>query len=125
VSSALTDGIRVTVKSSFRPDRSEPGRFLFTYAVHVANEGEFPAQLVSRHWIILDANGEREEVVGEGVVGHQPRLGPGESFDYTSYCVLKTAHGSMRGTYTMKRDDGSTFLAEIAPFALVLPGALN
>lgn len=125
MSSALTERIRVTVKSTYRPDRSEPGRFLFTYTVKIANEGDAPAQLVSRHWIILDAHGEREEVVGEGVVGQQPYLQAGEEFEYTSYCVLQTSHGSMRGTYTMKRDDGTTFLAEIAPFSLVLPGSLN
>jgi len=127
VSSALTDGIRVTVKGAFRPDRSEPslGRWLFAYTVRVANEGEAPAQLLSRHWIITDANGAREEVVGDGVVGHQPHLAPGEQFEYTSFCVLRTPHGSMRGTYRMVRADGSTFDARIAPFALVVPGTVN
>jgi ApaG protein len=127
VSSALTDGIRVTVQGAFRPDRSEPtqGRWLFAYTVRVANEGGAPAQLVSRHWVITDANGAREEVVGEGVVGHQPHLAPGEEFEYTSFCVLRTPHGSMRGTYRMVRADGSTFDARIAPFALVVPGAVN
>lgn len=127
VSTATTDGIRVTVKSAFRPERSEPaqGRWLFAYTVRVANEGAVPAQLVSRHWIITDANGAREEVVGEGVVGHQPSLAPGEQFEYTSFCVLRTPHGSMRGTYRMVRADGSTFDARIAPFALVVPDAVN
>jgi ApaG protein len=127
VSSALTEGIRVSVTSAFRPERSEPGqgRWLFSYTVRLANEGEVPAQLVSRHWIITDANGQREEVVGEGVVGQQPRLEPGEEFEYTSFCILKTPHGSMRGTYRMVRADGSTFDARIAPFALVVPGAVN
>jgi ApaG protein len=127
VSSAVTDAIRVTVSSAYRPDRSEPGasRWLFTYTVRIANEGPAPAQLVSRHWIITDANGEREEVVGEGVVGHQPRLAPGEEFEYTSFCVLKTPHGSMQGTYRMVREDGTSFEARIAPFPLVLPGTLN
>ena len=127
VPTATTDGIRVTVKSAFRPERSEPaqGRWLFAYTVRVANEGEVPAQLVSRHWIITDANGAREEVVGEGVVGPQPNLSPGEQFEYTSFCVLRTPHGSMRGTYKMVRADGSTFDARIAPFALVVPDAVN
>jgi ApaG protein len=127
VSTAVTDGIRVNVTSAYRPDRSEPGasRWLFTYTVKIANEGPVPAQLVSRHWIITDANGEREEVVGEGVVGHQPKLAPGEEFEYTSFCVLKTPHGSMRGTYRMVREDGTSFDARIAPFPLVLPGTLN
>lgn len=127
MSSAVTEGIRVTVNSTFRPDRSEPdrGRWMFTYTVRIANEGEAAAQLVSRHWIITDANGERQEVVGDGVVGHQPRLGPGEQFEYTSYCVLDTPHGSMRGTYKMVRNDGTAFDARIAPFPLVVPGAVN
>jgi ApaG protein len=127
VSSALTQGIRVSVTSAFRPDRSEPGqgRWLFSYTVRVANEGDVPAQLVSRHWIITDATGEREEVVGDGVIGQQPRLSPGEQFEYTSFCILKTPHGSMRGTYRMVRADGATFDARIAPFALVVPGAVN
>jgi ApaG protein len=127
VSSAVTEGIRVSVTSAFRPDRSEPGqgRWLFSYTVRLANEGESEAQLVSRRWIITDANGEREEVVGDGVVGQQPHLSPGEEFEYTSFCILKTPHGSMRGTYRMVRADGSTFDARIAPFALVVPGAVN
>jgi ApaG protein len=127
VSSALTRGIRVSVTSAFRSDRSDPaqGRWLFSYTVRVANEGDVQAQLVSRHWIITDANGEREEVVGDGVVGQQPRLSPGEEFEYTSFCILKTPHGSMRGTYRMVRSDGATFDARIAPFALVVPGAVN
>ena len=127
MSTALTDGIRVTVKSAYRPDRSAPaqGRYLFTYTVHIANQGAKPAKLVARHWIITDASGEKEEVAGEGVVGHQPHLAPGESFEYTSLCVLKTPLGAMRGTYQMVRDDGSSFHAEIAPFSLAVPHALK
>jgi ApaG protein len=125
VSTAVTQGILVSVRSAYRPDRSEPGKHLFTYTVRIENQGERAAQLVARHWIILDANGEREEVVGDGVVGHQPHLSPGEQFEYTSFCVLETPHGSMHGTYRMVRDDGSSFEAEIAAFPLVLPGALN
>jgi ApaG protein len=127
VSSAVTQGIRVEVESAYRADRSDPstGRWLFTYTVRVANEGEAVAQLVSRRWVITDANGEREEIVGEGVVGHQPRLSPGERFEYTSFCILKTPHGSMRGSYRMVREDGTSFDARIAPFPLVVPGALN
>jgi ApaG protein len=127
MSSALTDGIRVEVVSDYRGDRSEPAlrRWLFTYTVTITNLGESPAQLTSRHWIIVDGTGHREDVRGDGVVGHQPRLEPGESFEYTSFCVLPTAHGSMRGTYQMRRDDGAEFEAEIAPFSLVVPGALN
>jgi ApaG protein len=127
VSSAVTDGIRVTVTSAYRPERSQPAqrRWLFTYTVRIGNEGAAPAQLVARHWIITDANGAREEVAGEGVIGQQPRLAPGEAFEYTSFCVLETPHGSMRGTYRMVRGDGTSFDARIAPFALVVPGAVN
>ncbi|HYG69540.1 MAG TPA: Co2+/Mg2+ efflux protein ApaG [Anaeromyxobacteraceae bacterium] len=127
MSTAVTEGIRVEVKPAFRPDRSDPsaGRFLFSYAVTIRNEGSVPAQLVSRHWIITDASGEREEVIGDGVVGHQPRLAPGEEFQYASFCILRTPHGSMHGTYRMVRDDGTAFDAEIAPFPLVVPGTLN
>jgi ApaG protein len=127
VSSAVTDGIRVVVRSAFRPERSDPDkvRWLFAYTVRIANEGEVPAQLVSRHWIITDATGEKEEVVGDGVIGHQPRLEPGQHFEYTSFCVLGTPHGSMRGSYRMLRDDGSVFDARIAPFPLLVPGIVN
>jgi len=127
VSLAVTQGIKVAVRSDFRPDRSLPAqnRYLFTYTVRVTNEGGAGTKLLSRHWIITDAQGEKEEVVGDGVVGKQPHLKPGESFEYTSFCVLKTPLGQMRGTYTMMRDDGATFLAEIAPFALAVPSALN
>src|SRR5512138_2745176 len=127
VSSAVTRGIRVSVTSAFRPDRSEPrqGRWLYSYTVRLANEVEVAAQLVSRRWIVTDANGEREEIAGDVVVGQQPRLAPGEQFEYTSFCILKTPHGSMRGTYRMVRPEGASFDAEIAPFPLVVPGRLN
>ena len=127
MSTAFTDGIRVTARSQFRPDRSAPaqGRFLFTYTIRIANEGRAAAKLVSRHWVITDAHGKKEEVVGDGVVGQQPHLGPGEQFEYTSFCVLATPHGSMRGAYTMVRDDGDPFEARVAPFSLVVPGSLN
>jgi ApaG protein len=125
VSSAVTQGIRVTVRSAYSSERSEPGRFLFTYTVTITNEGDVPARLVSRHWFITDAGGATEEVVGDGVVGQQPHLSPGEEFEYTSFCVLRTPHGSMRGTYRMERDDGTEFRARIAPFSLVMPGTLN
>jgi ApaG protein len=127
VSTAVTDGIEVSVQSAFRPDRSAPAqeRFLYTYTVRIRNGGTSAARLVSRHWIITDARGEREEVTGEGVIGQQPHLAPGQSFEYTSFCVLRTPLGQMRGSYTMARDDGRTFEADIAPFALAVPAALN
>jgi ApaG protein len=127
VSTAVTEGIEISVQSEFRADRSAPGqgRFLYTYTVQISNGGAGSAKLLGRHWIITDARGEREEVTGDGVIGQQPELEPGQSFQYTSFCVLKTPLGQMRGTYTMMRSDGTTFQAEIAPFALVVPTALN
>jgi ApaG protein len=127
VSTAVTQGIEVEVHGDYRPDRSSPaeGRYLFTYTVRITNGGSGAARLLSRHWIVTDATGTLEEVVGDGVVGQQPHLQPGQSFQYTSFCVLRTPLGQMRGTYTMARDDGSRFQAEIAPFALAVPSALN
>ncbi len=127
VSTALTDGIRVSVESVYVADQSSPRaqRYVFAYTVKIANEGTEPAQLRSRHWIITDGNGKVEEVRGPGVVGQQPYLRPGEHFEYTSGCVLQTARGEMRGTDQMWRPDGRQFDATIAPFALALPYSLN
>ena len=127
MASALSDGIRVEVRSDYRADRSEPRqrRWLFSYTVTIRNEGIAPAQLISRRWLITDGAGRHEEVEGEGVVGRQPRLEPGQAFEYSSFCVLPTSHGSMRGSYRMVRDDGTAFDAAIAPFSLVVPGTLN
>jgi ApaG protein len=127
VSTALTQGIRVTVKSVYVPEQSAPlaHRYVFAYTVRILNEGTESAQLRTRHWIITDGAGRVEEVKGPGVVGHQPNLKPGEHFEYTSGCVLKTPRGEMRGTYQMHRPDGTQFDATIAPFALALPHTLN
>jgi ApaG protein len=125
VSTAVTQGIRVTVKSRFLPEQSSTGRWAFAYTVRIENLGPVSAQLRSRHWIITDGNGKREEVRGDGVVGNQPLLRPGEKFEYTSGAVLQTPHGSMQGTYRMVTEDGRQFDAEIAPFALMQPGNLN
>jgi ApaG protein len=126
-STSLTDGIRVQVTSRYIPEQSVPRlkRFVWAYTIRIVNEGDRPAKLVSRHWVIVDAAHKVEEVRGPGVVGEQPRLEPGASFQYTSGCVLQTSRGTMRGEYQMVRDDGSTFDAEIAPFALELPPTLN
>lgn len=126
-SNALTQGIRVLVKSSYLPEQSSPAerRYVFAYTVRIINEGDVVARLRSRHWVITDANGGVEEVRGPGVVGKQPSLEPGEAFEYRSGCVLKTSRGTMRGTYLMERADGSSFDAEIATFALTLPATLN
>ena len=126
-SDVTTRGIRIQVQSEFLPDRSSPrdGSYLFQYHVRITNLGSDVTQLISREWIITNADGEVERVKGPGVVGEKPVLPPGGVFEYTSFCVLKTPHGSMRGTYQMAREDGSRFDAEIAPFSLVAPGFLN
>jgi ApaG protein len=126
-SSALTEGIRVNVRSSYVVDQSVPQarRYVFSYTVRISNEGPEPAQLRTRHWIIIDGSGKVEEVRGPGVVGRQPYLRPGEHFEYTSGCVLQTPRGEMRGTYQMFRPDGRGFDAVIAPFLLALPHSLN
>jgi ApaG protein len=122
-SSAVTHGIRVRVKSMYLPDQSSPReeRYVFAYTITISNEGVRAAQLRTRHWIITDGHGGIEEVRGEGVVGEQPKLGPGQSFQYTSGCVLTTPVGTMQGTYRFWRDDGSYFDAEIATFSLASP----
>lgn len=127
MSTALTNGIMVTVRSQYIPERSSvSGRqYAFAYTVKIANQGEVTARLESRHWIITDAIGHVEEVRGPGVVGMQPRLRPGESFEYTSWCVLATPSGEMRGSYQMVTDGGAPFEAQIAPFHLGLPQTLN
>ena len=127
MSNAITNGIRVTVKSVYVPAQSLPAekRYVFAYTVRIANEGTEIAQLRSRHWIITDGTGKVEEVRGPGVVGQQPVLRPGEHFEYTSGCVLETPRGNMRGTYQMHRPDGRTFDAEVATFVLAMPHSLN
>lgn len=127
VSEALTQGIRVAVKAVYVPEQSLPRqhRYVFAYTVRITNEGRSAAQLVNRHWVITHGTGRVEEVRGPGVVGAQPRLEPGQHFEYTSGCVLSAPHGTMHGTYEMRRDDGSTFHATIAPFSLSMPYTLN
>ena len=125
MSTAVTQGIRITVKSRFLHEQSSAGRWAFAYTVRIENVGTIAAQLRSRHWIIVDGNGKREEVRGDGVVGNQPILRPGEKFEYTSGAVLQTPHGSMHGTYRMVLEDGRQFDAEIAAFSLTQPGGLN
>jgi ApaG protein len=119
-SAAVTNGVRVEVESTYHPDRSAPAqqRWFFSYAIRITNLGDQTVQLISRHWIITDGTGHVEEVMGEGVVGQQPVLKPGESFLYTSFCPLPTARGSMRGTYQMVLSNGEQIDVEIAPFAL-------
>jgi ApaG protein len=127
VSNAVTEGIRISVKTQYIPQQSAPKskRYVFAYTIRIVNEGQATAQLKSRHWIITDGAGKVEEVKGPGVIGQQPVLRPGEHFEYTSGCVLETPRGTMHGTYQMVRPDGAAFDAEIAPFDLALPYTLN
>ncbi len=122
-----THAIAIEVATRFLPEESAPddGRYVFAYTIRIHNHGTVPAQLISRHWIITDANGKVQEVRGEGVVGEQPRLAPGESFEYTSGAVLETGLGTMRGSYRMRTDDGTAFDAPIDPFTLSIPRTLH
>ena len=126
-SEAVTNNVRVEVESQYAPDRSQPfeSRWFFHYTVRVTNERDETVQLLSRHWIITDGNQHVEEVRGPGVVGETPSLEPGQSFNYTSGCMLRTQFGTMAGTYQMVRPDGTTFDAVISPFVLALPHAIN
>ena len=119
--------IAIDVATRFLDEESAPdeGRFVFAYTVRIRNRGDVAARLVERHWIITDANGRVEEVRGPGVVGEQPVLQPGASFEYTSGCPLPTPFGSMRGTYQMVGQGGDRFDAEIAPFGLTEPHSLH
>lgn len=125
--SETTDGIQITVQPAFWPERSNPelSQFAFTYTIRIENKGTLPAVLHSRHWWISDATGKVEEVEGEGVVGKQPLLEPGEKFEYTSWAMLSTPYGSMRGTYSMVRPNGHAFEAKIPEFPLTQPNALH
>ena len=126
-SETVTRGIRVQVESSYLPDRSRPdqGVWFFTYSIRIVNEGEETVQLLSRHWIITDAEGSKEEVRGPGVVGRQPTLAPGEAFEYSSFCPLGSPFGTMHGTYRMVTEAQEGFDVEIAPFSLSEPWAIN
>ncbi len=119
--------IRVQVATNYVDEQSEPesDRYVFAYTITISNEGRVPATLISRHWIITDANGKVQEVSGDGVVGEQPHLDPGEEFRYSSGAVLETPVGAMQGMYRMRADNGENFDAPIAPFTLAVPGMLN
>ncbi|HET7664032.1 MAG TPA: Co2+/Mg2+ efflux protein ApaG [Rhodanobacteraceae bacterium] len=117
----------IQVETRFVPQQSRPGdnRFVFAYTITLRNTGQMPAQLLSRRWIIADANGKVEEVQGDGVVGEQPWMRPGEDYQYTSGAVLETPVGTMRGSYRMLADDGTHFEAPIPPFTLAIPRTLH
>lgn len=119
--------IQVSAQSIYIADQSDPerDRYVFAYTINIQNRGVKPAKLLSRHWIVTDADGVTQEVRGAGVVGEQPYLRPGEAFEYTSGTVINTPVGSMSGSYQMVDDDGETFDAPIPPFSLALPRTLH
>lgn len=119
--------IEVEVETAFVDAQSDADsqRFVFAYTITIRNTGTVAAQLLTRHWVITDANGKVQEVRGEGVVGEQPHLEPGQGFRYTSGAILETPVGSMQGSYQMVADDGAHFDAPIAPFRLAVPGLLH
>ena len=119
--------IHIHVATSYMDDQSEPeaDRYVFAYTITISNQGEVPATLLSRHWIITDANGKVQEVSGDGVVGEQPHLNPGERFRYSSGAVIETPVGAMQGLYRMETDGGESFDAPIEPFTLAVPGLLH
>ena len=126
-SDTTTRGIRIEVHSAYMPERSsaKEGQYLFEYQVRISNIGTETAQLISREWIITNADGEVERVKGPGVVGEKPVLTPGTSFEYRSFCPLKTSVGSMQGSYQMVTANGDQYDAMISPFTLAVPNALN
>lgn len=126
-SQSSTRNIRVDVRARYSPEHSDPRKmhWFFLYTIKITNEGQETVKLLSRHWIIMDASGNTDEVRGSGVVGEQPILRAGEHFEYTSGCPLKSPFGSMRGTYEMITDAGELFQVEIAPFSLRQAGTFN
>ena len=123
VSDTITEGIRISASAFFLPDESDADarRYVFGYQIVIVNEGEEAAQLLSRHWTIIDSIGRQHEVEGPGVVGQTPRIEPGQSFDYQSFCPLKTPWGTMEGSFAMRRNNGQTFEARIHRFYLTIP----
>jgi ApaG protein len=120
-------GIRVRTRTVFVPEQSDADgeRYVFAYTITITNTGSVPARLVSRHWIITDANDQVQEVRGMGVIGEQPFLRPSESFEYTSGTAIATPVGTMRGSYQMVAEDGTQFDAEIPEFTLSMPRVLH
>jgi ApaG protein len=119
--------IRVEVETSYLEEQSDPAerRYVFSYTITIRNEGRTPARLLTRHWVITDANGKVQEVRGDGVVGEQPYLKPGQGFRYSSGAVIETPVGAMQGSYEMLADDGHRFDTPIPAFRLAMPGVLQ
>ena len=127
MTAAEANRIRVDVSTNYVEDQSNPGegRFVFAYTITIRNEGTKPARLVTRHWLITDANGKVQQVRGDGVVGEQPTIRPGQRHRYSSGAVIETPVGTMEGSYGMRTDDGSQFRAAIPRFRLAVPGVLH
>ena len=127
MTNAPSQRIEIEVQTSYIPDQSAPqtNRYVFSYSITIRNAGSQAARLLNRHWIVTDANGKVQEVRGQGVVGEQPHLAPGESFRYTSGTMIETPVGSMQGSYGMLSDSGERFDAEIQPFTLSQPRTLH
>jgi ApaG protein len=120
-SDTTTDGIRIRVYPDYIPEQSSPEalRFSFSYRVVITNESDSKVKLLTRHWLIINADGDQEKAEGPGVVGYTPEIEPGGSFEYSSYCPLNTSWGTMEGSYTMMREDGEKFDVKIGRFYLV------
>ena len=119
--------INIKVDTNYIHEQSEPddGRYVFSYTITISNQGNIAARLLSRHWVITDSNGKIQEVTGDGVVGEQPKLKPGEEFIYSSGAIIETPVGAMQGKYFMEAENGVSFDAPIAPFTLAVPGMLH
>ena len=119
--------INIKVNTNYIHEQSEPddSRYVFSYTITISNQGNIAARLLSRHWVITDYNGKIQEVTGDGVVGEQPKLKPGEEFIYSSGAIIETPVGAMQGKYFMEAENGINFDAPIAPFTLAVPGMLH
>ncbi|MBQ0724186.1 MAG: Co2+/Mg2+ efflux protein ApaG [Cycloclasticus sp.] len=127
MSESKLQDIQVSVDTTYIPSSSEPeaARYVFAYSITIENKGSIEAKLISRHWLITDANGKKQEVHGEGVIGEQPLIKPGESFEYTSGAVIETSVGAMQGSYDMLDANGEKFSAQIPAFSLSIPRTLH
>ncbi len=126
--SKISEGVEISVETFYQSDYSNPvnNEFMFAYRITIENHNNFPLQLLKRHWFIFDSNGEQREVEGDGVVGVQPILNPGEQFQYVSGCNLRTELGKMHGVYMMENvADKSLFEVKIPPFEMIVPQKLN
>lgn len=127
MSDTITQGVHIHVETEYLEEQSAPekGQFFFTYHITIHNSSDQTVQLLSRHWIITNADGHEQEVKGPGVIGEQPTLAPGEHFNYSSFCPLDSPVGTMHGSYQMVTETGDCFDAAISPFSLQVPGLLQ